>query len=33
MLGLVDGVNTHRGAIVNASVAGALGREPGRLDG
>ncbi len=32
MPGLVDGVNTHRGAIVNASVAEALGRELGRLD-
>lgn len=32
MPGLVDGVNTHHGAIVNASVAEALGRKPGRLD-
>lgn len=33
MPGLVDGVNTHRGEVVNPSVAEALGRVPGTFEG
>src|SRR5699024_2668925 len=32
MPGLVDGVNTHRGEVVNPSVAEALGRAPGTFE-